>query len=113
MLEHGVNAPNLGSQWNEGRGVERALYRNPEAQAKAVKLLIGLLKLYELGPQSREKLDRSAELKKIISDFTIRFPDFIIPGQIDVEVGAGYYTPDEQLLVEVHDILSSPGALGQ
>lgn len=96
------------SVFSEARGFERIYHRNPEAQARGVQFILGFLAVHE-GPGTAvpESEEIVSGLRLALRDFMIRYPEFLVRGEIDAELGGGEYKPSPQLLATLLRVLES------
>lgn len=108
MIWHGHVPTEGGVQWLEARGFERLYVNNPEAQARAAKFLLGLLKRCseEAGVNGAEDEQIRDALMIVIRGFTSRYPQFLeTEYQLDSELGSGTYSVDPLLFREISEII--------
>ncbi len=65
-------------QWHEARGFDRVYGRNPEAQARFVKTLLGFKDIFDWRSLP-EIQDTSQAIGHVISAFAKLYPDFLEP----------------------------------
>jgi len=95
-----------GALWPEARQLERIYVRNPMAQARFVKALIGFRALAERNSST----DTIKSIESVIRSFSKTFPEFLQErvnlDELDREFGGGMYEADPRLLSYVSEILA-------
>jgi hypothetical protein len=105
--EEGFQLLSTSTQWVEHRGFERLYGRNPAAQARYVKTLLGQKATFtELRMPSAEEQQVVEAIDVVVGFFARKYPEFLEDEcQADSDTGSDTYRADPLLLEQVKEIL--------